>query len=340
MGIDDDLLAFIDLIYEAAVNSARWPAALIRLADITKTAQVALASMDCRAQTFDSIAPRTDPVMHARYKNYWAFHNPLWHIAAQQPAGTVFSFDSIMSRKEFTGTPVFNEWFRPADFGLAFVAANLFARDQVSSLLCVANTTKNDHITTEQMLAFKAALPHVTRAVQIHRELRTHDLDHDTAPERLEHLQRSVMLVDGAARVLFANAAARKLLGSRGGLAVKAGCLHSTDNFGRHPRIDRLLLAQGLHATGSRRKIFHSARPAPLTPAGDGDTAADKRRRRGTSLARLGSSRRHCHRRRFRPRKNRCTERTRVSVAAAERVQIPHHGFHPLIEHMGINLRR
>ena len=53
MGIDDDLLAFIDLIYEAAVNSARWPAALIRLADITKTAHVALASMDCRAQTFE-----------------------------------------------------------------------------------------------------------------------------------------------------------------------------------------------------------------------------------------------------------------------------------------------
>lgn len=229
MDLDDDLLGFIDLIYEAAVNSARWPAALIRLADITKTAQVALASMDCRAQTYDSLAPRTDPVMHARYKNYWAFHNPLWHIAAQQPAGAVFSFDSIMSRKDFTGTPVFNEWFRPADFGLAFVAANLFAHNQVSSLLCVANTTKNDHITTEQMLAFKAALPHVTRAVQIHRELRTHDLDHDTAPERLEHLQRSVMLVDGAARVLFANAAARKLLGSHSGLTVKTGCLHSTD---------------------------------------------------------------------------------------------------------------
>jgi nitrogen-specific signal transduction histidine kinase len=54
------------------------------------------------------------------------------------------------------------------------------------------------------------------------------DLDHHTAPERLECLQRSVMLVDGAARVLFANAAARMLLGSGGALTLKCGCLHST----------------------------------------------------------------------------------------------------------------
>ena len=57
------------------------------------------------------------------------------------------------------------------------------------------------------------------------------DLDHDTAPgRRLSSLQRSVMLVDGAATVLFANAAARTLLNSGGGLTLKAGCLHSTDS--------------------------------------------------------------------------------------------------------------
>jgi hypothetical protein len=61
MGEEDDILALIDLIYETAFNSALWPAALIRLADITGTAQVGLASMDSRAQTYESIAPRTDP---------------------------------------------------------------------------------------------------------------------------------------------------------------------------------------------------------------------------------------------------------------------------------------
>jgi hypothetical protein len=230
MGKEDDHLALIDLIYEATLDSTLWPAALTRLADTTGTAQVVVAALDRRAHTFDSIAPRTDPVMHASYKSNWAFRNPRALRAAQQPAGKVFLFDRLISREEFCATPVFNEWYRPAEFGLAAIGANLFVGDQVSALLCVANAPKNDHITGKQMFAFQAALPHIDRAVRIHRELRMRDLDHDTAPDRLECLQRSVMLVDGAARVLFANAAARTLLGSGVGLTLKAGCLHSSDD--------------------------------------------------------------------------------------------------------------
>ena len=62
------------------------------------------------------------------------------------------------------------------------------------------------------------------------------------------------MLVDGAARVLFANAAARRLLGSGGGLNIKAGCLHSTGD---------LDIVQGLIASCTRK-----AR-APHGPGGE-----------------------------------------------------------------------
>jgi hypothetical protein len=182
MGMEDDLLALIDLFYEAAFDSTLWPTALTRLADTTGTAQVGLTSMDRRAQTYDSIAPRTDPVMDASYKSYWAFHDPVWPLVKKRPAGKVFSFDSIISREDFSATPVFNEWFRPAEFRLAAIGANLLVGDQVSSFICVANAPKNDHITGGQTLAFKTALPHIDRAVRIHRELRMRDLDHDTAP--------------------------------------------------------------------------------------------------------------------------------------------------------------
>ena len=100
MGMEDDLLALIDLIYESTFDSTLWPTALTRLADTTGTAQVGLGVLDRRAHTFDSIAPRTDPVMHASYQNYWAFHDPRWPRAAQQPAGKIFSIDSIIARKE------------------------------------------------------------------------------------------------------------------------------------------------------------------------------------------------------------------------------------------------
>jgi hypothetical protein len=112
----------------------------------------------------------------------------------------------------------------PAKFGLAMMSANLLLLigDKVSALIAVANVPKNDQITGGQMRVFKAALPHIDRAVRMHREFRIRDLAHDTAPARLETLPRSVMLVDGAARVLFANTAAQTLLGPGGGLLSKA----------------------------------------------------------------------------------------------------------------------
>ena len=254
MGMEDDLLALIDLIYEATFDSTLWPTALTRLADIMGTAQIGVLTLDRRARTFDSIAPRTDPVMDAIFKKYWAFHNPLWPRTIKRPAGEVFWLDSLISRKDFVATPFFNEWMRPAEFGIASMGANLLVGNEVSTMISVANAPGKDEITGEQTLAFKAALPHIDRAVRIHRELRMRDLDHDTAPERLECLQRSVMLVDGAARVLFANAAARTLLGSGGGLALKVGCLHSTDSSD---------VVQGLIASCTRKAH------APNGPGGE-----------------------------------------------------------------------
>ena len=144
------------------------------------------------------------------------------------------------------------------------MSANLRIGDRVSTLIAVANAPGKDEITGEQMLVFKAALPHIDRAVRIHHELRMRDLDHDTAPERLECLQRSVMLVDGAARVLFANAAARTLLGSGGGLALKGGCLHSTDSADALQGLIASCTPKAPRAKWSRRRNFNSSRLGPI----------------------------------------------------------------------------
>jgi hypothetical protein len=226
---EDDLKAVIDLIYEAVLDETLWPIALTRLADAMGTAQIGLCTLDRRARTYDSIAPRTDPVMDAIFKKYWAFHNPLWPRTIARPVGEIFVLESLIPRKDFVATPFFNEWMRPAQFSIASMGANLLAGNEISTMISVANAPGKDEITGEQMLVFKAALPHIDRAVRIHRELRLRDLDHDTAPDRLECLPRGVMLVDAASRVVFANAAARALLNSAGGLALEAGCLRGTD---------------------------------------------------------------------------------------------------------------
>jgi hypothetical protein len=82
---DDDISRLIDLIYEAAFDSALWPAVLVRLADTMEAAQVGILSLNRRARTFESLAPRCDPVMDAIFKKYWAFYNPLWPHTIKRP---------------------------------------------------------------------------------------------------------------------------------------------------------------------------------------------------------------------------------------------------------------
>jgi hypothetical protein len=94
-------------------------------------------------------------------------------------------------------------WFRPAEFQIAMLGAKLWAENQISTLLFASNPAGKDEVTSEQIRVFENAVRHVNRAIYFHRELRLRELDHDTAPERLEHLPHGVMLVDGTSRLFM-----------------------------------------------------------------------------------------------------------------------------------------
>src|ERR1700730_279349 len=229
MSEDSELIALIDLIYAAVLDADLWPTVLAKLAGATGTMQAIIATMDRRTDTFASISRRAYPDLEASYKDYWAFRNPLWDNATALPAGELFSLDTLMPRQDFAKTPVFNEWWKTADYGLEMLGANLPVADRVSSVICVVNARRSDALTSEQTRVFEPAVRHVSRAVRVHRQLWTLDLMHDTAPERFESLRQGAILVDAAANVLFTNAPARAVLETGEGLVLKGGCLASTD---------------------------------------------------------------------------------------------------------------
>ncbi|MGH6846147.1 MAG: helix-turn-helix transcriptional regulator [Methylocella sp.] len=230
MSDDSKLIALIDLVYEAALDADLWPTVLAKLADATGALQAIIATMDKRTDTFASISRRAYPDLEASYKDYWAFRNPLWDNATALPAGEVFTLDTLMPRQDFVKTPVFNEWWKTADYGLEMLGANLLVEDKVTSLVCLVNARGSDPPASGQARIFEAALRHIVRAARIHRQLWTLDLMHGAVPERLESLRQGAILVDAAANVLFANAPARAMLASGDGLVLKGGCLASTDS--------------------------------------------------------------------------------------------------------------
>ncbi|HXW69973.1 MAG TPA: hypothetical protein VEK34_00765 [Methylocella sp.] len=257
--------ALIDMIYEAAFNGDLWPSVLSRFADAMGSAQVGLLSIDQRAGAYDSVAPRTDPALDALFKSYWAFHNPLLPRAIKRPKGEVYLLERLVSRSELAATPFFHEWFLPAGFGFAVIGANLTIERQIATMLCLGNAPGNDEFSDETMRFFKAVFKHIERAIRLHRELCLTDLDHEAAPARLDAASRGIMLVDHAARVLFANRAARTLLNRKRGLTVKAGYLECPEDRGAIERLIDSCTRGGRSAQGPVEDLW-IRRPADSLP--------------------------------------------------------------------------
>src|ERR1700712_1968746 len=115
MAIDDDgtLLELIGLIYDAALDASRWPDTLSRVADAVGAQAISLDIYDAAAQTFDGIAPRTDPDFLQSYAEYWAARNQLWALSAGVPVGKLFTTDDFMPRDQFIRSEFYNDWCRP-----------------------------------------------------------------------------------------------------------------------------------------------------------------------------------------------------------------------------------
>jgi DNA-binding CsgD family transcriptional regulator len=225
MSEDKELSALVDLIYEAVLDSDLWPSVLIRLADAMGSPQVAMPSLDRRADIFATIAPRLDPDLLVSYKEYWAFHDPVLARATLRPAGEIYTLDSLMPREEFAATPVFNEFWRPAQYSLETVGANLLVEDQFSALICFSNAPGQDSVTAKQLHIFETVLPHLIRAVRISRQLWDQKFKHVVATERLETLPQAALLADVSTRVVHANAAAKEMLDDGGGIFLENGRL-------------------------------------------------------------------------------------------------------------------
>ena len=214
-----ELITLINLIYEAALDSDFWPSVLMALADTVGAAQIAMLSMDRRANVVSTFAPRLDPDLLASWQKHWAF--PVLARASLRPTGEIYTLDSLMPK--FVATRFFNEFWRPAQLGLSAAGANLLVEDQFSALIFFSNAPNKEFLTTQQMHVFEVVLRHLTRAVRISRRLWELEIEQIAAVERLESLQEGALLVDASGKVIRANDAAKAMLDNGDGIFLDNG---------------------------------------------------------------------------------------------------------------------
>jgi DNA-binding CsgD family transcriptional regulator len=220
-----ELIALIDSIYEAVLDSRLWPSVLVRLADTMGAAHIAMPAINWREHTVATIAPRCDPGLLECWQNYWVFHDPVLPQATLHPVGKIYTIESFMPREEFAATPVFNEFWRPAKLSLSAAGANLVVEDRFSALIFFSNAPGKDFPASHQIHFFETALRHLTRAVGMSRLLWELELTHVAEAERLDSLREGALMVDALGRVVRANTAAKAMLDEGSGIFLDKGRL-------------------------------------------------------------------------------------------------------------------
>jgi DNA-binding NarL/FixJ family response regulator len=208
----ETLLALIGLIYDAALDSTLWPAALDAATRFVGADTGFLISEDAIAEkSFAHYQSREIPGFMESYYSLYVHLNPiLVPTLVEARVGEVFTTSSFMTNQEFLESKFYTEWSGP--FG--FVDTIGAVLDKTSRSFTVISMLRNH----QQGFADEAAIdrarllvPHARRSLMIGRQVDLSRFESASFADTLDGLSAGVILVDPALRIHFANAQAKSM---------------------------------------------------------------------------------------------------------------------------------
>ena len=243
------VIDLIERIYAAAEAPALWPDALERIAETTHSAaSLVFRNMDAREGGVDVAARVTSDATDA-YQQYFHKLDP-WgnspRAAALVRPGAVVDGEELISRDELIRTEYYNDFARP--HGLTRVLVGVLSKQgPIASVVSLIRDDAANAYGSEERRLLQALMPHLTRAVEIHRRLLPVSVLDGAAVDALDCLASGVALLDGTGRTIFLNRAAERVLRRRDGLLVEHGCLVAALPHEREAL--RVLIAQAAQTT-------------------------------------------------------------------------------------------
>jgi DNA-binding CsgD family transcriptional regulator len=207
--------AIIGGIYDAALEPQQWPSALAALSAYARTRETMMALIDLKtlSHPFHAYAHFSPPAV-AVFFDRWANpeHN-LWLQAGitKAPIGPCFNIDRVVPRSQLERTDHYRELLVPAHTERC-AAAILFRRPTMIAAYTSHRSAQEPDIDRHDETLLSRFMPHLGRAVEIHRRLSGVAVAGRQSLEALHALASGVVLLDGEGLVLFANHSATEIL--------------------------------------------------------------------------------------------------------------------------------
>ena len=234
----DELL---DLIYDAATDEELWTSALIEVAAMTNSLGGVLFGVEhqTRATPF-TFNGRLSEESHRIYRERH-FINP-WSVHMHgMPAGTLVQSDSIVPLRELKQSAFYDEVLRPQEMAHNFMAV-LAAKPGFQAGFNIGRSERQGPFDADALNLFSQLYPHLRRSLLLGFRLNGYKALQRGEFAALDALSAGIVLLDRTAKVVFANAAMRAMIGAGAPLRLRnVSIAAASARYGQ--RLDQLIQA-------------------------------------------------------------------------------------------------
>jgi DNA-binding CsgD family transcriptional regulator len=234
-----DLQRLLPRIYET--GSGDWETLLDEITRFLEGSATALISHDFKHNLGSILVARGYNQKYLHSYDLYHAHQNVWLARERdyRPPGTIHIGEHLVPEHQLVRTKFYNEWLRPQDLHHRLCA--VLSREQaIAVFLEVMRPRQGAAFDQDDVERCRLLLPHLQRALRMHRRMAELELERDAALRALDQLPWGVMFVDEHRNHLRANRHAQEILVAGDGLTARGNTLRA-ELADETARLDRLL---------------------------------------------------------------------------------------------------
>lgn len=246
----DQLVRLLELLYASPGSERHWSEFLLALTDTLHGSCANLIIHDYGLhRTAVPVTAKTEPEALSEYVREWGRADPWQRRSQTRPlkAGTVVLGEELVTDAEFTATDFHRGFGRHHDVGRC-VIGTIEATSTGVSVVSINRAQRQRRFDARDEALIRALLPHLQRAIHLHRRLSGADIVSSAAVEAIEQLSHGVFFVSAIAELRHANRFGRSLLAEGDGLVCDHAELRAARD--RDTRRLREAISRAAHRSG------------------------------------------------------------------------------------------
>jgi len=224
-GDNEPLLAYVDQIYDAALDPSKWPTALATLGRALKSEVSALFVQDMGSNAvgfLESIGQEASVL--SAYREHYSKVNLWLEKSRHLPAGVLVHTPELVDNATLEQSEFYNDWLRPQGVYYS-LGCTVLRKPAIETHVTLLRSPGYGPYSEAERALFSQLSSHIRRAVEIHRRIHIPALAQEGILRRLERMSLGVAIVDRECRLLFINTVAEEILRQDYGLTALAGRL-------------------------------------------------------------------------------------------------------------------